>query len=185
MWDNTNYDTARAGILEAASKGEGFGPSPYSPEGLANAWYNQIANRDFVTTGRVSTAYSVRSNRDANGAIPMQIISGVTSIKRGDLVIWGITTDFPNGFAGFADQDYISGQGTIPVLSQRNRVADVQITPTFGIIGAFHYRNWGGSNPDPGPDPGPEPAPGGQLNRSNTNIVILNRSRQIRVYGIR
>lgn len=103
--------------------------------------------------GGVGYAYggwTVPSARNFN-ASQCQLVYNLSDVKRGDLVIFNGSTDFPSGHVALADEDY-NGGDTLKCLGQNQ--SSGEILPEGGTVvtsvdvgislflGAFRYNAW-------------------------------------------
>ena len=100
---------------------------------------------------RASECWTVESSRLLNGSGHFSIVTGVTNIKKGDVIVFDRNTGWTHsaGHIGFADEDY-NGTNYINLLSQNYRnpsavagspfsIDNVDLTPFLGI---FRFDLW-------------------------------------------
>ena len=58
-----------------------------------------------------------RISRQVNSQSPFISLTGVSNIKRGDILVWDSTIQYPTGHIAFADEDY-NGTSRINCLGQ-------------------------------------------------------------------
>lgn len=93
-------------------------------------------------------------SRNANTKYPFIQVTGKENIKRGDMLVWNATTQYPTGHIGFADQDY-NGTNRINVISQNvagNYTVHLAEISLNNYLGAFRNKEW---NATPAPTPTP------------------------------
>lgn len=196
-WNMTSYDTVRSEILARAAQGLGYdfdGYYGYQCWDLgANLYWNAgrgtfRTKNSFTGAGGidsyVSTTWTYPQAFQANSEDPFMAITNVNEIKRGDMVIWqaGGTID-ASGHNAFADEDYNNGKTEIRALGQNQgkywgpegHFATLNNIQKSGILGAFRYKPWNGSGPEP-----PEPPIGGIVTPRGSRIVILKKALQLR-----
>lgn len=125
-------------------------------------WGNIGYPLPYLKTGPEGYAYEIWTvSREWNAGTDFTLIYNLSDVKKGDMIIIGPTS--VNGGAGhnaFADEDYTGGN-TMLLLGQNQ----VDPSPTVGhattltrlnvsaFLGAFRYKVWDGSSPEPS-DPG-------------------------------
>lgn len=114
--------------------------------------------------GGISSTWEDTRCRAYNGAEPMSVVTDLTKIKKGDLVIFSRYYGGGYGHGGYANSDY-AGSNNIEILSQNYRNYNLTNGSPFSLdvmnltyfLGAFRWSGWNGG--DPGPNP-PDPTPG-------------------------
>lgn len=105
----------------------------------------------YLSTGGTGYAYGIWSARIQNAGNDFTLITSVTDVKRGDMLVLdrGRFAGDDSGHNGFADEDY-NGTNTISMLGQNQ----VNPNPTTGhvttidpmditkFLGAFRYNAW-------------------------------------------
>lgn len=192
QWDMSSYNTVRAAILLRASQGLGYdydGHFGYQCWDLGANWYGSVG-RQFRTknsfTGAggadsyVLTTWTYQPAYQSNSSDPFTAVTNISEIKRGDMIIWGNSSEIAvSGHNAFADEDYNNGKTTIRALGQNQQDSNFETghIPTLndlsknGILGAFRYKPWFGDNPTP-------PFQGAILIPNGSKIVILHHGCQ-------
>lgn len=93
-------------------------------------------------------------SRAYNSKSPFISVTGKENIKKGDIVVFNVSSRLPFGHIGFADENY-NGTNYIRVLGQNQAghpYVDTQNYNLIDFLGIFRNRNWD-STPQPPPDP--------------------------------
>jgi hypothetical protein len=138
-----------------------------------------------VTKAGGGTAYDCWAvSRWVNSKPPFISVTGVTNIKRGDIII----TKNPRSRTGhicFADENYrTSGnKKRLWCVGQNQRgnsslpVTRDEIDITY-FVGIFRNTMWQGPEPHPEPTPTPTPTPSVVYNKGKYNFVLFNRRKR-------
>lgn len=135
---------------------------------MAELWYNIGFPQNYPLTGPNQAAYECWTvNRDNNlayaGTTYFDIITELSGVRRGDIVVLNYTSANPAGHITIADEDY-NGTTTLRCLGQnqgggtpvpaggqttniQNLILDAQNSGAF--LGAFRYRGWQQTPPTP------------------------------------
>lgn len=131
----------------------------------AEFWWNIGFPQGFPQTGPnhyASECWTV--SRVQNAGDKFELISNLTEVKRGDVIVLNGTSSLPTGHIGFADENY-DGSGYLAVLGQNQGTGGTPppiINPDGGttsnvnrlgmenFLGAFRYKEW-----EDGPTPTP------------------------------
>lgn len=88
-------------------------------------------------------------NKDNNAVPPFEAVNGVENIKRGDVVVFNGSTNYPTGHIAFADQDYADRvNNRLDFLGQNqgdNTSSDPSCIASVGLnnfLGIFRNTNW-------------------------------------------
>lgn len=128
----------------------------------AEFWYNVGFPQNYPLTGPNQSAYECWTvNRDNNvaynGTTYFDLITNLSDVKTGDVLVWDATVSVPAGHIAFADEDY-DGSGYIWVLGQNqggtpSPSGGTAVTRnhlgTSNFLGAFRYREWHTTPPTP------------------------------------
>jgi len=145
--DITSYDTFKKDV-----EGKGFDPDGVYGiqcfDGANLLW--KLLGRS-LSSGGTGGAYGTFANvtaRVANAGNDFDIITDITQIKRGDVVVFN-TTLCAYGHIGYSDGDIVNG--SIPILGQNQggklgampgSEFSVKSFQTKHILGAFRLKNW-------------------------------------------
>ena len=149
---HATYDEFRNAVLGNGYDMDGwYGPQCW--DGADLIWYQYGLT---LYTGPQGYAYECWSvSRSRNAVLPFtDIYTGVQGIKRGDIVVFGPTSDNPAGHIGYADEDY-NGGSTFNLLGQNQGPGSginglpFNIWPVAysQVIGAFRNTYWQGVVP--------------------------------------
>jgi len=141
-------------------------------------WYNVGFPQGYPVSGipgqgNTGNAYDIwtyrQYNTSYNATVYFDLISSVSDIKQGDIIVFNQTPGNTYGHVGFADIDYSSwtpdpsNPNEFPILSENNGgtpdPAGGAYTNVHGydirlFLGAFRYKSW---HPTPPPPPPPVP----------------------------
>lgn len=101
-------------------------------------------------TDPTSRAYNASTNYD--------LITSVTQLKRGDMIVTGATAEVPTGHNAFCDADYSAERGYIPIVGQNQGGTPFPtggaVTNTINwyytdFLGAFRLKAWHTTPPTP------------------------------------
>lgn len=135
----------------------------------AEFWWNAGFPQGYPLTGPnhyASECWTVNKDNNVsyNGTTYFQLITSLTDVKQGDVVVFNGTSSNPPGHIGFADEDYNPSKGGyIAILGQNQGTGGVppaQSNPAGGttanvkdlyvatdFLGAFRYIPW--NEPEP------------------------------------
>lgn len=127
------------------------------PTGYPHTGANHYASECWTASREANTSY--------NGVEYFDLIYNLSDIKKGDVIVWNGSTQYPAGHIALADEDY-NGTGSIKVLGQNQgssgtptpipnpqggTTANVASVGTINFLGAFRYKEWH-VTPPPTPD---------------------------------
>lgn len=135
---------------------------------LAELWYNIGFPQNYPLTGPNQAAYECwtvnRNNNVAyNNVTYFDLITELSQVKRGDIIVLNYTNTNPAGHIALADEDY-NGTTTLRCLGQNQgggtptpgggstaNIQDIILQPqNWGaFLGAFRYRAWQETPPTP------------------------------------
>lgn len=157
---HATYDEFRNATLGNAYDMDGFDGAQcwdyvdllYEQDNVGQYLYT---GKNFGGNGYAKECWTYTQARALNGSGHFRAISGVTNIKRGDIIVfngpyssWYINT----GHIGFADEDY-NGTDTIRLVSQNFYGYHYVVeTPAFlgaAFLGIFRYIPWETEPPTP------------------------------------
>lgn len=166
--DVTSYDTFRNAVngngfdcdnLYGAQCIDLFMLLNYNIGGYSAGYYD---GPPYVKAGPneyVSECWTVTASRTYNAASNYDLITDVTKLKRGDMIILSGTFVNPPGHNAFCDEDYNPNHPTtISCLGQNQggayfptggacaNVTDLYLT---NFLGAFRLKRWQGPSPEP------------------------------------
>ena len=138
---------------------------------------------NLVTKPGGGTAYECWSiSRNINSRSPFKSVTGVSNIKRGDIII----TKSPRSRTGhicFADENFrTSGNKTRLWCVGQNQRGSSALPATRDelsiayFVGIFRNTKWTGSSPTPTPTP--TPLSGTVYNKDKYNFVLFNRRKR-------
>lgn len=115
-------------------------------------WYNVAGVSGYPLTGPNHSAYECWTvSRDANKLTYFDLVTNLSDIQQGDIIVLDDSESSVNGHICFADEDY-NGTNRLNCLGQRqNSVVPVNVT-NLGMshfLGAFRYRAWHDVPPTP------------------------------------
>jgi hypothetical protein len=149
--DISSYDNFRAATLgKLYDVDNAYGYQCYDAACLLWTQLNPPRMLKCGTTGAARGAWEVEAARKENAGDEFDIITDVTKIKRGDIVVFGQGLGY-YGHIGFADEDYSGGM--LAVYSQnQGGTSGVGPAAAFSVmrwrsaalIGAFRYKKWAG-----------------------------------------
>lgn len=136
----------------------------------AEFWHNIGFPAGYPLTGPnhyASECWSVNRNNNIsyNGTTYFTLISNLSDVKQGDVVVFDGSSAYPAGHIAFADENY-DGSGTLAILGQNQgsggtppavvnptggTTANVKDFSTANFLGAFRYNGWGGGPTPPTP----------------------------------
>lgn len=136
---------------------------------VAEFWYNVGFPQGYplITSSSAYTMWELRNqNISYNGVTYFDLITNITDVKQGDVMVFNYTTSNPYGHTGFADIDYNSWVPDpsqpfeFPILSENNggtpdpaggAYANIHGYDTRLFLGAFRYKAWEVTPPTPTP----------------------------------
>lgn len=129
-------------------------------DSCALLWY-QYGLR--LQTGPLGYAYECWTvSRDVNGRSPFSLVTSLTDVKRGDVVVLDRVGSYLTGHICYADEDY-NGSGYLKCLGQNQGQGISSGTPSIVVnlfmgnfLGAFRNSNW--QQPEPTPPSTPTPS---------------------------
>lgn len=153
----TNY-----AAWKAATNGNGFNADgAYGCQCwdlAAEFWYNAGFGTGYPHTGPNQAAYECWTvSRVENASNKFDLITNVSDIKQGDVLVFNQYAGNPYGHIGFADEDY-NGTNVINILSENNGGTPDPAGGTYtnvnsyyltNFLGAFRYKDWHVTPPTP------------------------------------
>lgn len=160
---HATYDQFRNATLGHAYDVDGVPPNqPYQCYDYVDLLYEQSDVGQWLSTantGSVKYCWLNTTARANNGSGHFQAISGVTNIKRGDIIVFDTYSGWygSTGHIGFADEDY-NGTNMIKLVSQNfygyHYVVREDAYLGSAFLGIFRYKPWHTTPPTPTPTQG-------------------------------
>lgn len=127
--------------------------------------YFQYGLRLITKAGGGVAADCWNVSRQANSRSPFISLTGASNIKRGDILVWNSTVQYPTGHIAFADENY-NGTSRINCLGQNQGQgiyagSNIVSQPLSNFLGIFRNTLW---NMTPPPTP---PTPQGTIKKRN------------------
>lgn len=118
--------------------------------------YFQYGRTLYTRSGGGVAADCWRISRQQNSVTPFISLTGKENIKRGDILVWDSTLQYPTGHIAFADEDY-NGTNYINCLGQNqgqgiSAGSNIVSQPLGNFLGIFRNTKWF-SGPTPKPKP--------------------------------
>ena len=159
----TSYNEFRADCLDRASQGLGYdvdGYYGYQCWDLAAELWMHIPEFEDGTlwpkTGPNSYASECWSvSRNQNKGTSFDLITDVTKLKRGDVIVLGSSAISSTGHIAFCDENYtgdfmnLLGQNQVNPSLTDGHIPTVTSLPITAFMGAFRYKNWQPEPPTP------------------------------------
>lgn len=107
-----------------------------------------------LSTGGTGYAYGCwTAARDANAGDKFDLITSLTDVKRGDVVVLNYTSSNEAGHIAFADEDYngstrmvLLGQNQVNASATTGHIVTATNMNVSNFLGAFRYKEWGGGS---------------------------------------